>query len=141
MRILLWIVLIAWLLAFFRTLLNLLSTRFLPAAASDDGTLVSVVIPARDEARTIERTIRAMLAQTHRNLELIVVDDRSADQTGTIADGIALEDPRLRVIHGEEPPLGWLGKPWALHQGSARASGAARDTTRPRGRAAAAFPA
>ncbi|HKB80637.1 MAG TPA: glycosyltransferase family 2 protein [Thermoanaerobaculia bacterium] len=124
MRILLWIVLIAWLLAFFRTLLNLLSTRFLPAAASDDGTLVSVVIPARDEARTIERTIRAMLAQTHRNLELIVVDDRSADQTGTIADGIALEDPRLRVIHGEEPPLGWLGKPWALHQGSARASGA-----------------
>jgi glycosyltransferase involved in cell wall biosynthesis len=83
--------------------------------------LVSVIIPARDEERTIERTVRALLAQTWRALELIVIDDRSTDRTGAILR--AIDDPRLTVIANDEPPAGWLGKPWALHQGSLRASG------------------
>lgn len=84
--------------------------------------LVSIIIPARDEERTIERTVRAFLAQTYPNLEIIAVDDRSADATGAILDRIS--DPRLVVIHGEEdPPPGWLGKPWALHRGALEARG------------------
>ncbi|HVR39289.1 MAG TPA: glycosyltransferase family 2 protein, partial [Thermoanaerobaculia bacterium] len=62
-----------------------------------------------------------LLAQTYPNLEIIVVNDRSTDATGEILGRI--DDPRLIVIHGEEPPAGWLGKPWALHEGSRRATG------------------
>jgi glycosyltransferase involved in cell wall biosynthesis len=83
--------------------------------------LVSVIIPARDEERVIGRTVRALLAQSYSALELIVVNDRSSDGTGAILH--AFDDPRLIVIDGEEPPPGWLGKPWALHEGSLRARG------------------
>lgn len=80
---------------------------------------VSVVVPARDEERTIERTVRALLAQTYPELEVIVVNDRSADATGAILGRY----PDVIVVDNEEPPAGWLGKPWALHNGSLRATG------------------
>src|SRR5689334_9443633 len=84
---------------------------------------VSVVIPARNEERNIEQTVRAMLAQTYSSIEVIVVDDRSADRTGEILSGIAKEDTRLVIINGEETPPDWLGKPWACHQGASIARG------------------
>ncbi len=84
---------------------------------------VTVIIPARDEERTIERTVRAFQAQGWPGLEIVVVNDRSTDSTGAILTRLAAEDPRLVVIDNEEPPPGWLGKPWALHQGSLRAHG------------------
>ena len=62
-----------------------------------------------------------MLAQTWPALEVLVVNDRSTDATGAILQSI--DDPRLVAIDNEEPPAGWLGKPWALHQGSLRARG------------------
>ncbi len=123
MKLLAWIVLIAWVGTFFRTILNLALVRRLPSAAPDEGPLVSVIVPARNEERMVERSIRALHAQTYRNLEVIVVNDRSVDATGAILERIAAEDSRLHVIRGEEPPPGWLGKPWALHQGSRRVSG------------------
>ena len=78
-----------------------------------------MIIPARDEERTIERTVRAFLAQTYRELEIIVVNDRSVDRTGEIL----AQFETIVVVDNEEPPPGWLGKPWALHQGSRRATG------------------
>ncbi|HKO54794.1 MAG TPA: glycosyltransferase family 2 protein [Thermoanaerobaculia bacterium] len=118
MTLVLALVLLVWLAFLGRTILNLLLIpRLRPVQPR--GTFVSVIIPARDEERTIERTVRALLAQTHQALEVIVVDDRSTDRTGEILraiDGVV-------VIDGEEPPEGWLGKPWALHQGSRRARG------------------
>jgi chlorobactene glucosyltransferase len=86
-----------------------------------EGPLLSVVIPARNEERIIEATVRAMLAQSYANLEVIVVNDRSTDRTGEILS--AIDDQRLVVIHGEEPPPGWLGKPWACDQGCRAAGG------------------
>lgn len=123
MRILNSIVLIAWIAAFFRTILNLTLIPRLRAAADSTGPLVSVIIPARNEAAAIERTVRAMLAQTYSPLEVLVVDDRSEDATGSILEAMAREDARLRVVAGSEPPAGWLGKPWALQQGSRAARG------------------
>jgi chlorobactene glucosyltransferase len=79
------------------------------------------VIPARNEARVIERTVRAFLDQDYANFEVVVVNDRSTDATGEILRSIS--DPRLTVVEAEEAPAGWLGKPWALEQGSARARG------------------
>ena len=121
MRILSWIVLVAWIATFFRTVLNLILVRRLPAGAPDDGPRISIIIPARNEERDIERTVRAFLAQSYRNLEIIVIDDHSSDATPSIL--ARLDHPRLRVFRGEETPPGWLGKPWALHQGSRHATG------------------
>ncbi len=78
--------------------------------------LVSVLVPARDEARVIAGTVTCLLAQRYRNLELIVLDDNSDDGTAAIAMGAAQGDPRLRVIQGQPLPLGWAGKNWACQQ-------------------------
>jgi glycosyltransferase involved in cell wall biosynthesis len=116
------IILIAWVMALIRTIVNLSLIPSLRADMQPAGEpLVSVIIPARDEAHIIERTVLAFLAQTYANLEVIVVNDRSADGTGDIVR--AIDDVRLTVIDGVEPPAGWLGKPWALHQGSRAACG------------------
>jgi glycosyltransferase involved in cell wall biosynthesis len=113
---------ILWLLTFIRTIVNLRLVHVLrdsPPLAHEP--YVSIIVPARDEARTIERSARAFLAQTYSSFEVIVVNDRSTDATGDVLR--AIDDPRLVVIDGEEPPPGWLGKPWALHQGAALARG------------------
>lgn len=121
MTLLLSIILVTWVLTLVRTVLNLLVVPRLRARVPRRQPLVSVLIPARDEERTIERTVRAMLAQTYPELEIVVVNDRSTDATGAILD--RLRDSRLVVVSGVEPPPGWLGKPWALHQASGRARG------------------
>lgn len=72
---------------------------------------VSVVIPARDEADRIGPVLRAMVADPD-VLEVVVVDDRSTDGTGELARSLG-----ARVVTGEPLPEGWIGKPWALHQG------------------------
>lgn len=60
---------------------------------------VSVIIPVYNMEETIGKSIDSVLAQTWRDLELIVVDDGSTDRTPTIVDQAALRDGRVRVIH------------------------------------------
>ncbi len=62
-----------------------------------DG-LVSVVMPAYNAARTIGDSITSVLGQTYRELELIVVDDGSTDDTRAMVDGLAMIDPRIRLV-------------------------------------------
>ncbi len=87
------------------------------------GPRVSVVIPARNEERTIEKAVRSHLGQDYPDLEVIVVEDRSSDATAAVLARLAAEDRRLTVVPGSEPPPDWLGKPHALFQGAARARG------------------
>ena len=110
-----------WLYALATTILNLILERPLRPSDRTGGPFVSVVIPARNEERSIGATVAAMLAQTYRELEVIVIDDQSSDRTPEILAAFA--DPRLTILQGEETPAGWLGKPWALEQGSRRARG------------------
>jgi chlorobactene glucosyltransferase len=84
---------------------------------------LSIVVPARNEERSIERCVRSLLAQEFENIEVIVVDDRSSDATAAILERLSAEDSRLRVVRGAELPAGWIGKPWALHQGTLAARG------------------
>ncbi len=90
------------------------------------GPLLSVIIPARNEALNIERCVRSILAATYEPLEIIVVDDGSSDGTAGIAEWIAAAPEakdRVRVVRGAELPAGWFGKQWALVQGFRLASG------------------
>ena len=84
---------------------------------------VSIIIPARNEAKKIAEALQSVLKQDYPNLEFIVLNDRSTDNTATILAGMAARDPRLRVENVSELPAGWLGKNYALHRGAERASG------------------
>ncbi len=85
--------------------------------------LISVCVPARNEARNIRRCVDALRAQDYPNLEIIILDDRSKDDTPQILAELSKEDDRLKIIHGKVLPLGWAGKPHALIQAAAEARG------------------
>jgi glycosyltransferase involved in cell wall biosynthesis len=61
--------------------------------------LVSVLIPAYNAASTLSETLASVCGQTYRNLDIIVVDDGSADATFALATRLSKEDPRIRVLH------------------------------------------
>ena len=102
---------------------HLLPTPNLRLTASD-APLVSILVPARNEQqRVLENCIRSILAQDYGNFEVIAVNDRSTDATGTILRALARSDERLHVLEGQELPPGWLGKPYAMHQALTHARG------------------
>jgi chlorobactene glucosyltransferase len=85
--------------------------------------LVSVIVPARNEAHNIARCVSSILSTSYPNLELIVVDDSSTDETAAIAREAAAGDPRARVITSPPLPDGWFGKQWACATGAKVARG------------------
>ena len=95
----------------------------MPAEPPPDAPLVSVVIPARDEARSIARCVRSVLTTTYPGVEVIVVDDHSTDGTGDLARAVAPDDARLRVIVPPPLPDGWFGKQWACASGARESRG------------------
>ena len=88
--------------------------------------LVSIIVPARDEERSLGEATRSKCLQDDPAFEVVVVDDRSSDGTRGILRRLEGEFPgTLRVVDGVEPPSDWLGKPHALDEG-ARAAKAMR---------------
>lgn len=84
---------------------------------------VSIVVAARNEERKIADGVRSLLVQDYPDYDVIAVDDRSTDGTGTILDQLADAHPHLRVQHIDALPGGWLGKNHAQHQAAAAADG------------------
>jgi chlorobactene glucosyltransferase len=98
--------------------------RLAPAAGqAPPEALVSVIIPARNEAARIERCLAGLAAQSHRRFEVIVVDDQSSDGTGELARSYAGRLPGLSTIDGAPLPEGWGGKCWACWQAFEHAGG------------------
>jgi len=93
-----------------------------PAAALNAPT-VSIIVPACNEAETIDPALATLLAQEYAHLEIIVVNDRSTDATGEILREIQQRHPVLIILDIHELPEGWLGKHHALHCGAALATG------------------
>jgi chlorobactene glucosyltransferase len=86
------------------------------------GRFVSIIVPARNEAGNVGQLIGSLLRTEYQPFELIVVDDRSTDNTAGVIETLAPDD-RVQLVRGEELPTGWLGKPWACVQGYRQARG------------------
>lgn len=84
---------------------------------------LSICIPARNEGVVIGRTLAHLTAQPLENVEILVLDDNSTDQTAAVIDDYAQQGGRVRRLEGQPLPAGWLGKNWACHQLSRHARG------------------
>jgi chlorobactene glucosyltransferase len=85
---------------------------------------VSLLVPARDEAHNLWRTLPLLLSSDWHDLEILVLDDCSSDRTAAIVATFAAAHPhRLRLLRGRPTPAGWLGKSWACHQLAQHARG------------------
>ena len=85
--------------------------------------LISILIPARNEAENISRCLKSLLKQDYPNMEIIVLDDNSSDGTGKVVEEIAQKDNRVRLVDGAPLEDGWIGKNFASHQLSKHAKG------------------
>lgn len=94
----------------------------------EDWPLISVIVPAKDEAETIELTLNSLLASDYPRLEIIAINDRSDDETGAIMERVAADAKQqervsMQILQIEELPADWLGKSHAMHQGANIAKG------------------
>jgi glycosyltransferase involved in cell wall biosynthesis len=95
-------------------------------ASPKDQPRISVIVPARNEEESIRETLLQLLALDYSNYEIIVVNDRSTDNTGPIMDEVATSSRAhglLKVIHISELPSGWLGKTHAMWTAGQQATG------------------
>jgi hypothetical protein len=76
---------------------------------------LTVIVPARNEAKDIRECLESLVRQDYAGVQVVAVNDRSTDATGTIMEAMAAEWPgRLRVMHVTELPAEWLGKTHAM---------------------------
>ena len=90
---------------------------------TNSGPLISIIIAAKDESENIEGAAASILASSYDNIELILIDDRSQDNTFDLMSGISRADSRVKVIRVTNLPEGWTGKTNALNHGVQLASG------------------
>jgi glycosyltransferase involved in cell wall biosynthesis len=126
----------AWVIAFLWAMSTAIALAKLPGipdlldskykASMADSPLISVIVPARNEAADIEATLRSLLALEGVRLEILAVDDRSTDATGAIMDRVAAEakeeGKRITALHVAELPDGWMGKTHAMALAAERAA-------------------
>jgi glycosyltransferase involved in cell wall biosynthesis len=86
---------------------------------------VTIVVPARNEAHTIEPALRSLRRLDYPNYEVIALNDRSEDTTGDIMRRVAaeLEGAPVKVVNVTGLPTGWLGKTHAMWRGAQEGSG------------------
>ncbi len=90
--------------------------RAFEPANDDDCPRISLIFAALNEAETLPTALVTLIELDYPNLEIIAVNDRSTDATPRILDEFASTHPRLKVVHINDLPPGWLGKPHALQK-------------------------
>jgi glycosyltransferase involved in cell wall biosynthesis len=94
-----------------------------PPAPDTECPRISILFAARDEEEKLPSALATLMEIDYPELEVVAVDDRSQDATGRILDEFAAAHPRLRVVHVERFPDGWLGKPHGLQKAYEASSG------------------
>jgi len=97
--------------------------RDFPPAPDAACPRISVLFSARDEEEKLPAALRTLMEIDYPDFEVVAVDDRSQDRTGEILDAFAAAYPRLRVVHVDRLPEGWLGKPHGLEKAYDASSG------------------
>ncbi|MBT2686997.1 glycosyltransferase [Bacillus sp. ISL-47] len=97
--------------------------RLEDAESTSVGPRLSVIVAARNEEARLEQSLKSQLEQSYKRIEWILVNDRSADKTGEIMDWMQESDSRIRTIHIDSLPDGWLGKNHALYKGYCESTG------------------
>lgn len=87
------------------------------------GPIVTIIVAARNEEQSLQKSLQSQFLQTYENLEWILVNDRSSDQTPAIMNQLQIEHDKVSVLHIKELPNGWLGKNHALFKGAQKAKG------------------
>lgn len=93
-----------------------LPLRFIPPK-------VSVIVPARNEEKYIEKCLQTLIEQDYSNYEIIVINDSSSDRTSMIIKNYSTRDSKVVYINAEPKPFGWIGKNWACYQGYLKSKG------------------
>jgi cellulose synthase/poly-beta-1,6-N-acetylglucosamine synthase-like glycosyltransferase len=105
---------------------DILNEKYAAPIPPSQTPLISVIVPARNEAEDVEAGLRSLLAIDSVAIEIIAIDDRSTDATGEIMDRLAVEagaaGKTLRVLHVAELPPGWMGKTHAMALAARQAS-------------------
>lgn len=94
-----------------------------PLPSLHDLPSLSIIVPARNEASVVGNSLAAIFGDAPPGTDVILIDDRSKDETGKIALAMARSDSRLKVITVEQLPDGWLGKNHALQTGADESKG------------------
>jgi chlorobactene glucosyltransferase len=88
----------------------------LPKHIIDENPLISVLIPARNEEENISKCILSLTKQDYKNIEILVLDDNSTDNTRKIVKKLSKKDSRIKLYNGKKLKKGWMGKNYACHQ-------------------------
>lgn len=107
------------------TVLNAATFRPLAEAPAEFAGMVSILVPARNEAARLGPLLESFCALREGTpLELVVYDDDSTDGTAALVESYVARDARIRLVRGTPLPAGWGGKVHALHRLSQEAHGA-----------------
>ena len=85
--------------------------------------LVSMIVPFRNEAGNLPNLLDSLKGQEYKNLEIVLADDQSTDNSARIAEDFARKARNCKVVTVKDRPEGWVGKTWACEEGFRRASG------------------
>ncbi len=84
---------------------------------------VSIILPARNEEKYIQKCLKTLIEQDYSNYEIIVINDSSSDSTGELIENFSLANSKVIHVNAKPKPDGWTGKNWACYQGYLKSTG------------------
>lgn len=84
---------------------------------------MSVILPARNEEKYIQKCLKTLIEQDYSNYEIVVINDSSSDRTGELIENFSVANSKVIHVNAEPKPDGWTGKNWACYQGYLKSTG------------------
>jgi len=120
------IVFLSWIYFLVNTIKSLTQTPKLQSCLAFKSFIppkVSVIVPARNEEKYIEKCLQTLIEQDYSIYEIVVINDSSLDRTSMIIKNYSNRDSKVVYVNAEPKPFGWIGKNWACYQGYLKSKG------------------
>jgi chlorobactene glucosyltransferase len=85
--------------------------------------MISIILPARNEEKHIEKCLDSLVKQEYDNYEIVVINDSSSDNTDQIIKRYSIAHRKITYVNAQPKPEGWTGKNWACYQGYLQSKG------------------